>query len=111
MTTDTLVLRLVKPIEFAGETITELRLREPLVEEYDKATTKAGSQVQVTTHLLFLITGVSLAAIGKMGMRDFTRAADFLAGFLGGGPADGAAESPTSPDGSAGALAIASASR
>lgn len=109
MMTDTFTLKLIKPIEFAGEVTTELRLREPLVEEYDKATQKAGSQVQVTTHLLFLITGVSLAALGKMGMRDFTRAADYLAGFLGGGPADGATESPTSPDGSAGALATRSA--
>lgn len=106
---DTLTIHLRKPLELAGQTWTEITLREPTVEEYDRAQQLAKSNVQISTHLIFLITGVPLAAVGKMGMRDFTRAADFIAGFMEGGPATGATGSPTSPAGTDGVPASAAA--
>ena len=109
MSDDTLTITFRKPLELAGETWQAVTLREPTVEEYDRAQQMAKSNVQITTHLIFLMTGVPLAVVGKMGMRDFTRAADFIAGFMEGGPATGATGSPTSPAGTDGAPASAAA--
>lgn len=97
-----ITLTLLAPFDFAGERITELKLREPKAREIDRASQIAKTEVQVVLNLAALMSGVSVPALGEMGSRDLNRVSDFIGGFSAGGPATGATASPTSPDGSDG---------
>ena len=98
-------IQLLAPIEFGGEVIRELSLREPKARELDRAQQMAKSEIQVVLNIVTLITGVAVPALQEMGARDLGRVSDFIAGFTAGGPATGATASPTSPAGSDGAQA------
>ncbi len=89
-TNEAFTLTLLVPIDFAGERITELKLREPKVSELDRAQRTAKSNIDTVLNITFLLTGVPVAALGEMRQRDFTRLAGYLEGFTTGGPATGA---------------------
>jgi hypothetical protein len=74
---DTHTITLRRPVEFAGETWSVLRLREPTVGEIEEV--QALGAVDGIAHLLFLITGLPPGAIDQIGERDLRQAETYLA--------------------------------
>jgi hypothetical protein len=99
---------LLKPVTVGGETLNEIRLDEPTVDQLDRAQRNAETGMQVVIRLIVLIAGVSEAHVRAMGQRDWNAINRYLDGFTQGGPADGAVESRTSPISTDGAPATAS---
>jgi hypothetical protein len=77
---DTLTITLRKPVEFAGETYAELHLREPSADELVRMATESG--IKGSLFSIFVITGIPLGAIGKIGARDLRRASNYLMAFI-----------------------------
>lgn len=86
-----------RPVTLGGETISSLSLREPTVDELDRAQRRGDTAMHVVILLITYIAGVSEAAVRRMGQRDWTAINAYLQGFSEGGPAAGAVESRTSP--------------
>lgn len=81
---DELTLTLRKAVEFAGEQIHVLELREPTLDEVEKFTKefqKNGS-ISAARFLISLISGHPVAALGKIAARDFKAAEEYLANFI-----------------------------
>jgi hypothetical protein len=84
---DTLTITLRKPIEIAGITYDRLELREPTAGEMKKLEGKTGTTA--TIDLLFMVTGVPIGALDKLGVRDLRKATDYLEAFFTDGPSIG----------------------
>ncbi|MBV9859882.1 MAG: phage tail assembly protein [Alphaproteobacteria bacterium] len=80
--TDELTLTLRKPIEHGGQTITELKLREPTAEEIATATDGVTNGSRMHIHLISIVAGLPKIVIGRMAARDFTVARNFVESFL-----------------------------
>lgn len=70
-----------KPVEHAGQTYTELKLREPTAGDL-KAVAAEGEGVGLMLALMFRITAVPPPALEQLSARDFMRAQRYLEGFL-----------------------------
>lgn len=77
---DELIITLRKPIEFAGESYRELRLREPTAGEWSQWDDKKGVEADIMA--VSIVAGMPEAAVRKVGSRDLLQASRFLAGFL-----------------------------
>ncbi|HEV2365397.1 MAG TPA: phage tail assembly protein [Caulobacteraceae bacterium] len=73
---DELVIDLHKAIDFAGETLTQITVREPTFGQLEEMRKKGSSIFAIS-----LISGVPEQAIAKMMARDVKKAGDFLALF------------------------------
>jgi hypothetical protein len=78
---DELVITLRKPIEFGGETYTELTLREPTAGEYEQVDNVKGPTA-TDIIMVSLVSGVPKQVIAKVGMRDLNKAAKYLGSFI-----------------------------
>lgn len=84
------LLKLRKPVRIKGDdtTYTELSLREPTVDELDRAQ-KADTNIGIAANLICFVAGVPLLVVKGMGQRDFQEANEYLAGFTLDGPTTG----------------------
>lgn len=83
-----LTLYLDPPIESAGGKYDELRLREPLIGEWNKAETHKTPTLQFIA-LISAVSGWPVPAVHLLPVSKFNEAVDYLAGFLGSGRATG----------------------
>lgn len=93
MDIDEKILKLRKPVSI-GEgdnaiTYAELKLREPVALELEKAERASTSMNGQAIMLISLISGLPKAAIEKLCQRDLKAAADFLGSFNEDDPATG----------------------
>lgn len=96
--TDTLTIDLKEPLAFHGDTLTELKLREPTALEFVKALDAGGDNgARVNLSMLSQQLALPIDALGKMALSDYTQAAAFLAPFLRLRATTSDAPSPISP--------------
>ncbi|WP_434627653.1 phage tail assembly protein [Chromobacterium sp. CV08] len=81
---DELTLALRKPIALGDEKYHVLELREPLVDELEKFHEQLEKKTPIfaTKFLISLVSDVPVAAIGRLGARDFKAAEAYLANFF-----------------------------
>ena len=77
---DELTIVLRRPIEFAGETYRELKLREPTAGEWSQWDDKKGVEADILA--VSIVAGIPEPVVRKLGSRDLIKASRFLAGFL-----------------------------
>jgi len=77
---EALIVVLRAPVEYAGQTYTELSLREPTADEWSKFSSKDGVEADIAG--VSIVSGVPEMAIRKIGARDLRVASKYLAGFL-----------------------------
>lgn len=91
---DELVIELRKPIEVGSELHTEIRLREPMAGEVEKAQKALfgpnGSATMSDIVLVSLVSGLPKPVVERVPYRDFEKAVRYLMGFTGGGHPTGA---------------------
>ena len=88
---DEMTITLRKPVTVGGETVFELALREPTVAELEQFTLQAAKagEIKAISSLIASVSGVSIAAIQKIGVRDFKIAEKYLSDFFGDSPKTG----------------------
>ncbi|OVE45586.1 phage tail assembly protein [Chromobacterium violaceum] len=81
---DELTLTLRKPIDFGGEQIHVLELREPTLDELEKFSKEyqKNGHIAGSKFLISLVSGHPAAAIGRIGARDYKAAEEYLANFV-----------------------------
>ncbi|KMN32084.1 hypothetical protein VI26_18115 [Chromobacterium sp. LK1] len=81
---DELTLTLRKPIDFGGEQIHVLELREPTLDELEKFSKEyqKNGHIAGSKFLISLVSGHPVAAIGRIGARDYKAAEEYLANFV-----------------------------
>ncbi|NUB13709.1 hypothetical protein GAY28_13950 [Azospirillum brasilense] len=77
---DEKIIPLRSPVEFAGKTYTELRLREPTLGEVADAGKHEGMASDI--FLIAAVTGMEIPAVRKIGYRNAKEARDYLAVFI-----------------------------
>lgn len=77
---DELVIPLRKPVTHAGETYTDLALREPTGGDLKAAEKFTGFESDIV--LIAMVSGVPKPAVEKIGARDLKKAQEYLAGFM-----------------------------
>ena len=84
---------LSKPIEFAGQTYTSIRLEEPTVEQLENASEPGLRENPVRSNITLVadVAGVPQEVIRKIKKRDFERMVGFLQGFTDDAPKTGGA--------------------
>ena len=82
MSTDTTVVQLSRPIEWGGETITELSFREPTVADLKK-TDRAKGEVEKTAILIAALGGIAPPAVDRLSAKDMQACGEVIARFLG----------------------------
>jgi hypothetical protein len=75
-------IQLRTPIELAGQSYTEITLKEPTAAQIASAGEGGGSSAKMDIDLISHVAGLPKAVVGKLGARDFTDCRMFLAGFL-----------------------------
>lgn len=75
-----LVIPLRKPVEHAGASYAEMKLREPTVSDLMAIYGKQGPER--IAELIFVMTAIPMGAIKKMKARDLEAAADYLDRFF-----------------------------
>jgi len=75
------VITLVRPVEHAGGTISEIRLRAPTIAEYRRAM-QGPSPIEQTIGLVSVVSGIGRDALEKMDVDAVLEANDFLMGFI-----------------------------
>jgi hypothetical protein len=78
---DELTITLRKPVELAGITYAELKLREPTAAEWQQWDKLAGVAADIKA--VSIVSGVPEPVVAKIGARDLTRAARYILRFLG----------------------------
>ena len=79
-----LVITLRKPVTVADETIYELRLSEPNVNQLDQFVTQAEKVggIKAMAALIASVADVNVVIVGKIGARDFKLAEGYLTRFF-----------------------------
>lgn len=79
-----LVITLRQPVTVADETVSELRLSEPNVDQLDQFVTQAekAGGIKAMKALIAAVAKVNIAHIGKIGSRDFKTAEGYLLSFF-----------------------------
>ncbi|HEX7906862.1 MAG TPA: phage tail assembly protein [Paraburkholderia sp.] len=90
---DTKTLKLRKPVTMKGdsETYHTLELREPTVDELDRALQAGETAYASNAALISFVAGVPLAVARLLVKRDYEEASTYLAGFTLDGPTTGEA--------------------
>lgn len=88
-TPDELVVELSRPVTISNGSddateFTSLRLSEPNVEQLSQFVrkTKSENAVDAMKYLVSIVSGVPLAVISRIGVRDFYKAQEYLMAFL-----------------------------
>lgn len=85
---DQITLSLIKPVKLGDNEYSTLELREPTAGEMSRAD-KAGSAIDSTIALIYIIAKVPKPVVDRLCQRDFEAAASFLGGFTLPGPQTG----------------------
>lgn len=88
--------KLIKPIKFGGETVTDLTYREDMEVDDLVAMEDAKSEMGKFRGLIASLCGVSPQLIGRMSLPDFAAMTGTVAPFLAGGPPTGKSPATTS---------------
>lgn len=74
-------VKLGQPIEHAGETLAEVRLRRPRVADMMEMQRKGGTPADMELHMVSMLSGLPLDAIGQLDMQDYSAVQAALRGF------------------------------
>jgi len=77
---EALIIILRKPVEYGGQTYSELHLREPTADEWSRWDAKTGVDADIAG--VSIVSGVPELAVRKIGTRDLRTASQYIAGFL-----------------------------
>lgn len=90
---ETLEMPLRRPVTLKGdsETYTTLPLREPTVDELDKASMAGETSFASNAALISFVAGIPLQVARQLGKRDYEEAVKYLTGFTADGPTTGEA--------------------
>ncbi|TCK39646.1 tail assembly chaperone E/41/14-like protein [Paraburkholderia sp. BL8N3] len=90
---ETKTVHLRKPITLKGDSVTTtvLDLREPTVDELDRASQAGETGYASNAALISFVAGVPLQVARSLGKRDYEEAVTYLTGFTLDGPTTGAA--------------------
>lgn len=75
-----LVITLRRPVQLGDITYRELKLREPTAAEWAQWGGMTGPEADIKA--VAIVSGLPEAVIRKIGVRDVTRAAGYIAGFF-----------------------------
>lgn len=90
---ETLEMSLRKPVTMKGdsETYSSLSLREPTVDELDRASMAGETSFASNAALISFVAAVPLQVARQLGKRDYEEAVKYLTGFTLDGPTTGEA--------------------
>lgn len=82
------IITLLRPVEFSGGTVTDLRLRPPKISEWRKSQ-MAALPLDQMLGLVSVVSGVPREALDLMDADQVVEAGDYVLGFLSPGPRTG----------------------